>query len=91
MIDFWTVALVVARVTVLLLAIATTAISCRAYRRTRARYLRDATVGFSVMTVGVFVEGVLYQFTRIGLTQVHVIESIAIGLGFVILLRSFLR
>jgi uncharacterized membrane protein YfcA len=90
-IDVWTVVLVVARITVLLLAIATTAISFRAYRRTKARYLRDATLGFGVMTIGVFVEGFLFQFTPIGLTQVHVVESIAIGLGFVILLRSFLR
>ncbi|MDG5777152.1 hypothetical protein QA599_11905 [Haloarculaceae archaeon H-GB1-1] len=91
MVDFWTGTLIAARIAVLLLGVATTAISFRAYRRTKARYLRDATVGFGVMTIGVFVEGVLYQLTPIGLTQVHVIESVAIGLGFVILLRSFLQ
>lgn len=91
MVDSWTVVLAIARLGLLALAMATTAISFRAYRRTKARYLRDATVGFGVMTVGVFLEGLLFQFTSIGLTQVHVIESVAIGLGFLILLRSFLR
>lgn len=91
MVDFWTGILIAARIAVLLLGVATTAISFRAYRRTKARYLRDATLGFGVMTFGVFVEGVLYQLTPIGLTQVHIIESVAIGLGFVILLRSFLQ
>jgi hypothetical protein len=91
MVDFWTGILIAARITVLLLGVATTAISFRAYRRTKARYLRDATLGFGVMTFGVFVEGVLYQLTPIGLTQVHIIESVAIGLGFVVLLRSFLQ
>ncbi|MFB6085012.1 MAG: hypothetical protein ABEJ94_12290 [Halorientalis sp.] len=89
MTDVWTAILVGARIAVLLLGIATTVISLRAYRRTQARYLRDATLGFGIMTVGVFVEGILYQLTPIGLVQVHVIESVAIGLGFVILLRSF--
>jgi len=90
MVDFWTGTLIAARIAVLLLGLATTAISFRAYRRTNARYLRDATLGFGVMTFGVFVEGALYQLTPIGLTHVHIIESVAIGLGFVILLRSFL-
>ncbi|MFB6195461.1 MAG: hypothetical protein ABEI80_04765 [Haloplanus sp.] len=91
MVDLWTGVLVASRIAVLLLGAATVAISFRAYRRTGARYLRDATLGFGVMTVGVFIEGALYQLTPIGLTQVHVVESVAIGLGFVVLLRSFLR
>ena len=89
--DAWTVGLAVARVLTLLLGIATTVISFRAYRRTGTRYLRDATMGFAIITVGVFVEGALYQLTAITLTQVHVVESVAISLGFVILLRSFLQ
>lgn len=90
-VDFWTSMLVAARISVLILGIATTMISYRAYRRNRTRYLRDATLGFGIMTIGVFAEGVLYQLTSIGLTQVHIVESIAIGLGFIILLRSFTR
>lgn len=90
MIDTWTVTLILARVADLLLGIATTGIAFRAYRRTDARYLRDATLGFGIVTVGIFIEGVLYQWTSLGLTEVHVVESITIGIGLVILLRSFL-
>ncbi|MFB6071628.1 MAG: hypothetical protein ABEJ88_01525 [Halobacterium sp.] len=89
--DGWYATLIAARLGVLVLGVATTLISFRAYRRSRTRYLRDAALGFAVMTVGVFVEGVLYQLTDVGLTQVHVVESVAIGAGFVVLLRSFLR
>lgn len=91
MTDEWTVVLTVARLVVLGLGVATTAISFRAYRRRRVRYLRDASVGFALVTVGVFVEGVLFQLTSLSLTQVHVVESVAISLGLLVLLRSFVR
>ncbi|WP_442909404.1 DUF7521 family protein [Halovenus sp. HT40] len=91
MVDGWAVALTSTRIIVLLLGILTTIISFRAYYEQRATYLRDATIGFAIMTIGVFVEGALYQLTPIGLTQVHIIESVAIGFGFLALLRSFLR
>ncbi|MFT4922647.1 MAG: hypothetical protein ACI8XM_001865 [Haloarculaceae archaeon] len=91
MAEVWSVVLVLARLAVLGLGVLTTAISFRAYRRNGARYLRDASLGFAIMTVGVFVEGVLFQVAPLSLTQVHVVESVAIALGFVVLLRSFLQ
>ena len=88
----WVLAvLVVARVAVLALALAVTAISYRAYRRTGTPYLRTAAVGFGVISVGVFVEGVLFELFELDLALVHIVESVAIGLGFVILLRSLRR
>ncbi|MFB6130006.1 MAG: hypothetical protein ABEJ28_04190 [Salinigranum sp.] len=91
MIDPWLLALIAARVALFGVGTSTTAISYRAYRRERTRHLRDATLGFGLVTVGVLIEGVLYQFTALGLEQVHLVESIAIGAGFVVLLRSFLK
>lgn len=73
-----------------MLGVATT-ISFRAYRRERIRYLRDATVGFGFITLGVLVEGLLFQFTPLTLTQVHVVESLAFAIGLAVLLRSFLQ
>lgn len=87
----WTLALNLTRAALLLLGLATTAISLRAYLRERTRYLRDATIGFAFVTFGVLVEGFLYQLTALSLTQVHVVESVALACGFVVLLRSFLR
>jgi hypothetical protein len=91
MADGWSVALTVARVSVLLLGVAATFVSFRAYRSVRTRYLRDAAIGFAVITIGVFIEGVLFQFTPLSLVQVHLVESLAIAVGFVALLRSFVR
>lgn len=82
------VLLVVARVTVLFLAMAVTVISYRAYRRTGARYLRTASIGFAVISFGVFIEGVLFELLELNLAFVHIIESVAIGIGFLILLQS---
>jgi hypothetical protein len=89
--DGWTLALNLTRSVLLLLGLATTAISFRAYSRDGTRYLRDATIGFAFITFGVLIEGFLYQLTALTLTQVHIAESVALACGFVVLLRSFLR
>ncbi|AXG07152.1 hypothetical protein DU500_12365 [Haloplanus rubicundus] len=86
----WGLALVAIRVLLLLIGLATTAISFRAYRRDRTRYLRDATIGFGFITLGVLIEGFLYQYTGLTLTQVHIAESVALVFGLGVLLRSFL-
>lgn len=87
----WDLVLVAVRVVLLALGLATTAISARAYRRQRTRYLRDATIGFGFITLGVLIEGFLYGATDLTLTQVHIAESLAIACGFTVLLWSFLR
>lgn len=91
MTDPWALSLVAVRLVLLGLGVATTAISFRAYRRERTRYLRDATVGFGFITLGVLLEGFLFQFTPLTLTQVHLLESVALVVGLAVLLRSFLR
>lgn len=91
MIDNWEIALIAVRVLLLALGLATTAISFRAYRRERTQYLRNATIGFAFITLGVLIEGFLYQLTDLTLTQVHIAESIALACGLGVLLRSFLR
>lgn len=86
-----TLALTVVRAVVFLLGVAVTGISVRAYRRQQSRYLRDAALGLGIITVGVLIEGILFQFSALDLAAVHLVESVAIGLGFLVLLSSFLR
>jgi hypothetical protein len=86
-----TLALTVVRAMVLVLGLATTTVAFRAYRRQGSRYLRDATLGLGIITAGVLVEGVLFRLASLDLTTVHLVESVAIGLGFLVLLSSFLR
>ncbi|WP_436900529.1 DUF7521 family protein [Halovenus halobia] len=87
----WELALILVRILLLVMGLATTAISARAYRREKTRYLRDATIGFGFITLGVLIEGVLYQLTRLTLTQVHIAESVALVVGLGVLLRSFIE
>jgi len=91
MTEHWTTVLIAVRLLLFVVGAGTTLIAYRAYRNRPSRYLRDATLGFGLITVGVFVEGVLYQGTTLSLTQVHIVESVAIGVGFLVLLRSFVR
>lgn len=81
-------ALGVVRAAVLVLGVGVTVTAARAYRRVGEPYLRDAAVAFGIITAGVLIEGVLFQFTTLDLTAVHLVESVAIGVGFLVLLRS---
>lgn len=86
--DAIAIVLVVARLIVLALGVTITYYSASAYRRTGASYLRTASLGFAIITAGVLVEGLLFEFGGLDLEIVHVVESVAIGLGFLVLLFS---
>lgn len=78
----------VVRLMVFALGILITYYSFEAYRRTGTDYMRNAAVGFAIITLGVFIEGVLFEFAGLDLAVVHIIESVAIGIGFLVLLIS---
>jgi hypothetical protein len=88
MVELTNVVLVTVRLVVLVLGVLITYYSLVAYRRTRTHYLRNASIGFGIITLGVFIEGVLFEFGGLDLALVHIIESVAIGLGFAVLLIS---
>jgi len=91
MMDTTTAILLAVRLFVLGLGILITYYSFEAYRRTGTDYLRNAALGFGIITLGVFIEGVLFEFGGLDLAVVHIIESVAIGLGFLVLLLSLRR
>lgn len=91
MVDTTTAILLIVRTLVLALGILITYYSFEAYRRTGTYYMRNAAIGFGIITLGVFIEGVLFEFGGLDLALVHIIESVAIGLGFVVLLISLRR
>ena len=82
------IALTALRILVLVLGIGITYASYQAYRREGVPYLRNASVGFGIITIGVFIEGVLYTLLGFELVTVHIIESLAVAIGFSILLYS---
>lgn len=85
MVDSPTLVLSVVRFGVFLLGVGVSWVSYKAYRRTGEQFLRNATVGFAIITVGVFIEGVLFNLLSLDLTTVHIIESLAVGLGLLVL------
>ena len=91
MVKLTNVVLVTVRLVVLGLGVLITYYSLEAYRRTRTHYLRNASIGFGIITLGVFIEGVLFEFGGLDLALVHIIESVAIGIGFAVLLISLRR
>ena len=91
MADVASLVLSVVRVGVFLLGIGVTWVSYTAYRRTGERFLRDATVGFGILAGGVFVEGVLFELFAMDLTTVHIVESVAVGAGLLVLHHSLRR
>lgn len=91
MIELDTTILAVTRTIVLVLGLSIAFLSYRAYRRTRLTYLRNAAIGFAVVSLGVFLEGILYEVLRWDLVTVHIIESLIVAIGFAILLISLLR
>lgn len=80
------IALVIARVVVLSLGLLITYYSVQAYRRTGLPFMRTTAIGFAVISLGVFFEGLLFELLGLDLAIVHIVESVAIAIGFLILL-----
>ena len=85
MADVQTLVLSAVRFAVFLLGVGVSWVSYKAYRRSGERFLRNATVGFAIITVGVFIEGILFNFFSLDLTTVHIVESLAVGIGLLVL------
>ena len=81
--------LTVIRLLVLGLGAAIAYTSYTAYRRTGQPYLRTASIGFGIITVGVLIEGVLVVLFDVSIRIAHIVESVVIVLGFIVLLYSF--
>lgn len=88
MVETTTAVLIGVRLIVLTLGLLITYYSFEAYRRTGTYYMQNAAIGFGIITLGVFIEGVLFELGGLNLAVVHIIESIAIGIGFLVLLFS---
>lgn len=82
--------LLVAKVAVLLLGSSVAALALIAHRRNPDRLMALLGVGFGLMAVGSFVEGILFEILDWDLFSVHIIESVFVlaGLGTIaVLLR----
>lgn len=85
-----TILLAAAKVLVLLLGASVAALALLAYRRSGEQLMLFLGIGFCLLALGSFVEGLLFEVFRWELFDAHILESVFIlaGLGTVaILLR----
>jgi hypothetical protein len=79
---------VVLKTLTLILGGSITLFSYRAYRRTGSSALRALTLGFSTITIGVLLAGIVDQIFPVAPHSALVIESFFTTAGFAILLYS---
>ncbi len=82
--------LMAAKVTVLLLGTAIAVLAYLAYRRNGGSLMLFLSVGFALIALGSFIEGLLFELLGWDLAAVHLVEStfVLAGLGVIaILLR----
>ena len=80
--------LVASRLLVLMLGAAITMISYKAYRRMRSKVMLLVALGFGFITMGILMEGLLYEFTPLSLVASHTVESSITLTGILILLYA---
>ncbi len=75
--------LAAAKIVVLVLGMAIAALAFLAYRRSGALLMLGLGMGFSLVAIGSFLEGFLYEILAWDLQTVHLIESVFVlaGLG----------
>lgn len=78
-------ALVVVKIGLLVLGSAVSLLAFRAYRRTGMDGLQYFAVGLLIITLGTVLVGVLHHVVGVGLTVGLLIESLLIGVGFVVI------
>lgn len=77
--------LVAAKVTVLLLGTAIASLAFLAHRRNGGSLMLALSVGFALIAIGSFLEGLLFEFLGWDLATVHLVESIFVLAGLLIL------
>jgi hypothetical protein len=63
----------------------------RGYRKNGSRSLLLAAIGFGVLGVASFVEGVVYEFSGFTLDEAHAFRSTLTAVGLVVLVYSIYR
>lgn len=78
----------ITRTIILILGAIVTLAAYRAYRRTGERAFAYLSVGFAFVTGGMFLAGVVYNFTDFSLEQGILFESFLVVIGFALIAYS---
>lgn len=88
MVDYLVIAVLITRFLSLFLGAAIVVIAYKAYARSKAPSMLFLSLGLGFITLGTFVEGILFQFAGLGLNATHAVESLLNVIGFVLMLYS---
>ncbi|RDI70901.1 DUF7521 family protein [Halopelagius longus] len=83
-----TTALIIVKTGILILGGLITYFSFKAYRRTRSPALRALAIGFSVVTFGALIAGVIDTFLDVSLAMGVLIDSALTFIGFAVITYS---
>ena len=63
----------------------------KAYKREKLVEFTLLTIAFTLITVGILIEGILFEFFRMSLVDVHTFESLVTAVGYIIILYAIYR
>lgn len=73
------------------LGTALTVIAADAYRQQRECHLRNAAIGFGVMTLAVFVETIAHHYAAIDVHDAQLVDGALLAVAFAIFLYGLIR
>jgi len=77
--------LVIGKTMTLIFGLLISALSFLSYRRHKDRLMLEISIGFLFISIGSFIEGVMYEILGLNIYLDHLIESIFILIGMIII------
>ncbi len=80
--------LVLVRLLIVALGAIVVYLAFRSHRQNRSIAMLFLSIGFTLITVGAVIEGVLFEFLGIDIFAAHTVESTLVALGFTAIIYS---
>ncbi len=81
-------AIIAIRLIVVLLGALIVYLALKSYRKNNSSAMLLLGIGFGIITASAVLEGILFEFFGFNLLDTHLIESIGIALGFIVIIYS---
>ena len=88
MVEAQVLIVLISRVISLILGSVIVVIAYRGYSRNKTVSMRYLSLALIFITLGTFVEGILYEIGGLGLNETHAIESFVNVIGFILMVLS---
>ncbi|MBI4258811.1 MAG: hypothetical protein HY619_07635 [Thaumarchaeota archaeon] len=82
------ISLVLIRILIVALGLIITYLSFKSHRQNHSSAMLFLSLGFMLITIGVVIEGVLFEFLAFDLFGAHTVESVIVALGLIAIVYS---